>query len=485
MYPMIRMLNRIYSAWRVKELLKILNENINFEEYSALNPDVSPGGMHPAHHFIRFGWSENRLVTGNRTAADFFATHSSVADAVKKLNKNVYLKQVEKIFDRKHPLLSKNDVRFIGYVESKLGLGTATRGTVTCFRRSSSRYSIYPYSHGAVDRYEAKFQPEKYDTYRRHKINVFELGLDHIEHAIHYVHGGSEARSYNILKLYWELSEIPSEKIEALNLYDEIWAPSKFVHDAVAKVFEKKILIIPPYVNVTDRGHFKRDRFGLSEEKIYFLFSFDYNSSIHRKNPFAVVRAFRAAFPASDSSVGLVVKSNNPVNSSVDQRLVEELKSIDERVVFIEDYFDRATMLSLIACCDCYVSLHRSEGYGMGMAEAICLGRKVIATNYSGNVDFLNQYNSFPVDYKIVDVEADQYYLAAGKTWAEPIHDSAVQQFRAAARDRGPRARGLIERTLFYRRSIPSKAQSIPSKAQLAKMMSARIRAIKKEFRLH
>jgi glycosyltransferase involved in cell wall biosynthesis len=328
-----------------------------------------------------------------------------------------------------------------------------------------------------VDRYEAKFQPEKYDTYRRHKINVFELGLDHIDHAIDYVHGGSEARSYTLLKLYWELSEIPSEKIEALNRYDEIWAPSKFVHDAVAKAFEKKILIIPPYVDVSERGHFKRERFGLSEEKLYFLFSFDYNSSIHRKNPFAVVRAFRAAFPATDSSVGLVVKSNDPMKSSVDRGLVEELKSIDERVVFIEDYFDRATMLALIACCDCYVSLHRSEGYGMGMAEAICLGRKVIATNYSGNVDFLNRYNSFPVDYKIVDVEADQYYLASGKTWAEPIHDSAVQQFRAAARGHGPRARGLVERTLFYRRSIPSKAR-------LAQMMSARIRAIKKDFQL-
>lgn len=473
---MIAMLNRIYLTWRVKRLLEILNRDINFEEYSALNPDVGLGGMRPAHHFIRFGWSENRLVTGSRTAAEFFATHSSVADAVTKLNKNVYLKEVEKIFDRKHPLLSKNDVRFIGYVESKLGLGTATRGTVACFRRSSSRYSIYPYSHGAVDRYEAKFQPEKYDTYRRHKINVFELGLDHIDHAIDYVNGGSEIKSYNILKLYWELSDIPSEKIEALNLYDEVWAPSKFVHDAVAKVFKNKILIMPPYVDVSCRGHFKRDRFGLSKEKYYFLFSFDYNSSIHRKNPFAVVRAFKAAFPLTDTSVGLVVKSNNPTNSSVDPRLVAELKSIDERVVFIEDYFERATMLSLIARCDCYVSLHRSEGYGMGMAEAICLGRKVIATNYSGNIDFLNRYNSFPVDYKMVGVEAHQYNFAAGQTWAEPIHESAVQQFRAAARDRVPRVRGLIEQQLFYRRSIPSKAQ-------LAKMMSSRIRAIKEALR--
>jgi glycosyltransferase involved in cell wall biosynthesis len=415
-------------------------------------------------------------VSGTQTAADFFATNPRVADAIRTLNKNVYLKYIEKLFDRKQPSLSKNDVRFIGYVESKLGLGTATRGTITCFRRSSSRYSIYPYSHGALDRYEAKFEPEKYDTYRRHKINVFELGLDHIDHAIAYVNGGYEVKSYNILKLYWELSEIPPEKIEALNFYDEVWAPSKFVHDAVAKVFKKKILIIPPYVDVSCRVHFERDRFGLSKEKFYFLFSFDYNSSIHRKNPFAVVRAFQAAFPPTDLSVGLVVKSNNPANSSVDPRLVAELKRIDERVVFVEDYFDRGTMLSLIASCDCYVSLHRSEGYGMGMAEAICLGRKVIATNYSGNIDFLNRYNSFPVDYKIVDVEADQYYLAAGQTWAEPIHESAVHQFRVAVRDRGPRASDLIEQQRLYRRSIPSKAH-------LAKMMSSRIRAIKEALR--
>lgn len=471
------MIIEFYKTWRLNQLLIRLNKIINFEEYATLNPDIASGGMHPAHHFIRYGWCENRFVSKNLTANNLVTNDAKVSDALKTLNKSRYRAQIDSLFHRHNPPLSKNEVRFIGYVESKLGLGTAARGTVECFSYSSSRYSIFPYSYAALDRYDSKFQPEKYDTYRRHQINVFELGLDHIDHALNHVDCQTTSRSYNVLKLYWELSEIPSEKIEALNRYNEIWAPSKFVYDAVVKVYNKKVFIIPPYVDVTQKRKSKRSDFGLSDDKFYFLFSFDYNSSIQRKNPFAVLEAFRDAFPPSDSSIGFVIKTNNPSNASIDLQTVEKLKKIDSRVLFIEDYIDRDTMLSLIKCCNCYVSLHRSEGYGMGMAEAISVGRKVIATNYSGNIDFMNRYNSFPVDYDIVRIEADQYYLSEGKTWADPTHESAVRQLRAAVIKAKPSLLAAVEQKFFSMRSIPSKAR-------LSRMILARIRAIKRENHL-
>ena len=458
----------------VEALVKALYAMINLDEYLSLNPDVSSSGMHPIHHFIKHGWRENRQISSTVNSTDLMANSPSINEGVRSVDNHECITELDCLFDSSRAPFSKNEVRFIGYVEAKLGLGIAARNTISCYELFSSNFSIYPYNHGAHDRFDSMYLPDKYDTHSPHKINIFELGLDNIGHAWKRVNKTLEHRVYNILKLYWELSEIPTDKIEDLNLYDEIWVPSRFVYDAVIKVFKKKIFVIPPFVDIRCDYSIKKNYFGLKEGIFHFLFSFDYNSSIFRKNPVAVVKAFQAAFPKNDHSVGLVIKSNDPVKSSIDPNMIRSLKNADARIIFIEDYLDRQMMLSLINCCDCYVSLHRSEGYGMGIAESICLGRKVVATNYSGNVDFMNQINSLPVDYKIVPLESHQYYLASGNFWAEPHHESAVQQLRAAYRNKDELFSKIIRNLFLYR-------SSIPSKSRLSRMISARIAAIMRE----
>lgn len=471
------MIGQEKSKRDVEAIVKLLYAAINLDEYLYLNPDVSSSDMHPIYHFIKHGWRENRQISRTINGIDLMANSPSVYEGIRSVDNPECIAELDNLFNSSITPFSENVVRFIGYVEAKLGLGIAARNTISCYHLYNNNFSIYPYNHGALDRFDSKYLPDKYDTHSPHKINIFELGLDNIGHAYAQVNNSQAHNAYNILKLYWELSEIPSEKIEYLNKYDEIWVPSRFVYDAVIKVFNKKVFVVPPFIDISCDKSISKSYFGIKENVFYFLFSFDYNSSIFRKNPIAVVKAFQSAFPVNDYSVGLVIKSNDPAKSSIDIDLILELKNADDRIVFIEDYLDRQTMLSLINCCDCYVSLHRSEGYGMGIAEAICLRRKVIATNYSGNVDFMNRINSFPVDYKLVNIESHQYYLPSGNVWADPIHESAVRQFRAAYRNKDDLLQKIFRYRFLHRNAIPSRSG-------LSRMISARLAKIMREKEL-
>ena len=458
---------------KIIRLMRMLYKHINMDQYFALNPDVYLAGMHPLHHIIKHAWLENRKISPDTTMINFLAANPLISDHIRSITDSMHMMYVDKIFIRDNACRHGNDVRFIGYFESKLGLGIAAKNTIDCYRQISNKFSIYPYNNAALNRFESKYLPEKYNTHSHHKINIFELGLDNVEHALENVCKTSTRKMYNVLKLYWELSEIPEEKIEALTKFDEIWVPSKFIYDAVVKIYNKKAFIIPPFVDTKRQKHFKRNHFRMGKDLFYFLFSFDYNSSIHRKNPLAVIKAFRAAFP-DNQSVRLILKSNNPKDAAINSDFVENLKSFDNRIIFIEDYLDRSSMLSLIQCCDCYVSLHRSEGYGMGMAEAICFGRKVVATNYSGNVDFINNNNSFAVDYRLINIENGEYFLSQGMHWANPIHNSAVKQLRLAYNNKPSLLDKLMQRRKLYR-------SEIPTKAAIAKMIHKRIVAIKSD----
>jgi glycosyltransferase involved in cell wall biosynthesis len=213
--------------------------------------------------------------------------------------------------------------------------------------------------------------------------------------------------------------------------FDELWAPNAFVADAFREIFPKTITIIPPAIHIGDGPFLDREVYGMDPDRFYFLFSFDYFSSPHRKNPMVVLQAFQEAFPDRTENVGLIIKSFGATEHFPEIKSVFlEAAKLDPRIIVIDRRMKRDEVLGLIRASDAYISLHRSEGFGMGMAEAMSFGRIVIGTNFSGNTGFLTTETGFPVPYTLRKVDPHEYAWAAGQVWAEPDVKTAADIMR-------------------------------------------------------
>lgn len=226
---------------------------------------------------------------------------------------------------------------------------------------------------------------------------------------------------------------------------------------------DKPVVVVgTPVPKIGDLSWASRGYFGLPEEPFTFVFTFDGASRFTRKNPQAVARAFQAAFPGDDG-VQLVIKTHN-TNwlSAADERTYAELRRIaraDRRVILIDESFSATEVHGLISVCDCYVALHRSEGLGLGMAEAMKLRVPVIATGYSGNADFTTEATAWPVRHRLVPVPPrDFVYEEDGQVWADPDVEHAAERMRevrsGVGRDARVRAAYELVSSRFDVRSI-------------------------------
>jgi glycosyltransferase involved in cell wall biosynthesis len=209
------------------------------------------------------------------------------------------------------------------------------------------------------------------------------------------------------------------------------------VAESFRTIFDRPITIVPPCIELPAPEPHGHRLFSLDEGRFHFLFSFDYFSFPQRKNPLGVLRAFHAAFPDLTERVGLIVKCTGSVKHF--PQIKEALRAAarhDERIVIIDESLPREEMLTLIATADCYVSLHRSEGFGLGMAEAMALAKPVIGTDYSGNTDFLTQETGYPVTYTLRKVAPDEYVHTEGQVWAEPDEAACAAAMRRVFNNR-------------------------------------------------
>ncbi len=197
---------------------------------------------------------------------------------------------------------------------------------------------------------------------------------------------------------------------------------------------------MPMAVELPEFPRASRDRFGLPERDFLFIFAFDINSSTARKNPMGAVDAFLRAFPR-DAGVGLVIKVSNYATSSADFQRLRAIAADDPRIHIIQRTLTKVEWIALLDVCDCFVSLHRSEGFGRILAEAMLLEKPVIATNYSGNVDFLTKRTGYPIAYRRRAVRDGEYPFARGLTWANPSLAHAAACMREVLED--PRTRAL------------------------------------------
>ncbi|MGO9248180.1 MAG: glycosyltransferase, partial [Solirubrobacteraceae bacterium] len=378
-------------------------------------------------------------------------------------------------------------VNVVGYFRSELGTGEAARQVVHAL--DARGVPLLPV-HGRTippNRQGHAFTHLDY-TAAHFPVNLICMNADMLEEFA--AQAGPEffESRYSIGTWFWEVERFPQRWTAAFDHVDELWLPTEHIVRAVgplASVPVTKITLpveIPPIV---PRARAELDL----PEGFLFLFSFDHHSVFERKNPLAVIDAYTQAFEP-DSGAVLVIKSINAASAPKDhERLLAAARERSD-VHVIDGYLSPESKNSMVAACDCYVSLHRAEGFGLTMAEAMYLGKPVIATGYSGNLDFMTAENSLLVDHRMVPIGPDTAPYPVEGRWAEPDVAHASRQMRRVfddreqAAERGRRAAEDIRRThsaavageIMARRldeirqsygARPSRASESPSAASL------------------
>lgn len=257
---------------------------------------------------------------------------------------------------------------------------------------------------------------------------------------------------YNIGYWVWEQETLPAEWMRFFPLFDEIWTPSSFAAEAIRKATELPVTVVPHIINPEYDPLWGRKEFGLPENKFICLLAFDCASVEERKNPAGAIAAFRQAFESQRDSVCLVIKVRN-MTGEAHTRLLAQLKDWPN-VRLLTDDMHKKRVNSLIRCADVYISLHRAEGFGLVLAEAMYLGTPVIATNWSGNTEFMNEQVACMVDAQLVNLKQDYPPFRKGSRWANPDLDQAAAYLKHLyddpnySRQIAARAEGYIRQTL-------------------------------------
>ena len=327
---------------------------------------------------------------------------------------------------REAPADREPGVNVVGYFEVESGLGEVARRLARVLEASGVRFSAIPYRdtfgrkahpHGLILGSEAP-----YDT------NLVCLSADDL--ARFGAEAGSDffARRYSIGVWFWETDVFRAEDLAATRFLDELWVASDYVRGSLAGAVEIPMHVVPVPVESPGAPAHTRSDLRLPDA-FTFLFVFDYWSG-ERKNPAAVVEAFVSAFAPGEGPV-LVLKSINGRDWKPDQfERIAAFAREREDIIVRDGYVSADERDSYIAACDCYVSLHRSEGLGLTMAEAMAYGKPVIATGYSGNLEFMDESSSLLVPYRLVDVPETWWAHAPGATWAEPDVGTAANLMR-------------------------------------------------------
>lgn len=333
-------------------------------------------------------------------------------------------------------------VNLYGFAFGELGIGEDLRMAVACCESAGIPYRVVnvDVGEGARQADQAlKAHVEKATQEAPYPINIFCLpGFDTVSRIFLNWGGDYFKGHYNIGWWPWELSVWPSAWKEAFSLMDEIWAGSEFSRQMYQQSTALPSVHMPLAVSV-DRAHsLKRNHFHLPKHSFLFLFVFDFNSHLARKNPQAVIEAFKQAFRQNEQGCGLVLKVMNPKEDNKAWITFLAMCKQDTRIHLIHETLDRPDILGLIECCDAYVSLHRCEGFGRTLAEAMCFGKPVIATNYSGNADFMASGLTYPVNFTLIPLSKGEYHFIEDSdqaVWAEADIGHAAQQMQKAFRD--------------------------------------------------
>ena len=336
--------------------------------------------------------------------------------------------------DPKYPV----GINLVGHIRGDYGLGESARLIAAAMQRDGIPFCLRQVDSASETNLDWQAYESEELTYG---INLVHVNPPQMYLAACQTGAGVLFSRYTVGFWMWEQPEVPAPWKTAMNLVDEIWTASDFCAEAFRRCTDKPVFVMPYGFDPpkTD-DRFDRRYFGLPEDALLFMLSYDGNSSSERKNPLASIRAYCQAFRRDTPGVGLVIKATHaePEDMAELRRLTEGYPNI----VILTKNYTKTEFNSLIRAVDVYVSLHRSEGFGLVMAEAMLLGTVCIATNWSGNTGFMDDDVACMVPAEIVELDHDSPPFRKGGHWAQPDEGAAADYMRQLYQD--PERRALL-----------------------------------------
>ena len=318
-------------------------------------------------------------------------------------------------------LPKKKGVLLVGYPRGEFGIGSLLRLPALAFKEAEIPFGVFDFNPSS----QASQNDNRLDEWLTHlpeySVNIFCIGADQLPLLKKILGKQFFQGHYNILYGAWELSRLPEQLTGCLQGINEIWAMSSFMGQMFRRSTSLPVHDLQLPIVTYQSESICPSQLQIPKNNFVFLFMFDFDSHVARKNPEAVIEAFKLAFPGLSSiPVTLVIKSINGERHEKERNRLKNKIGCDSRILQIHEVLPHSINTALMKCCDCYVSLHRSEGFGLTMAEAMLLGKPVITTGYSGNMDFTTTATALLVDYKLVPVQPGDYPFSHGEMWAEP-----------------------------------------------------------------
>ncbi|MGB3266736.1 MAG: glycosyltransferase [Microcoleus sp.] len=307
-------------------------------------------------------------------------------------------------------------INIAGYINGEFGIGEGVRANIRAAEAAKipltiNNFTRYP--HRQQDTTYQNFSPDN-----PHPVNLIQVNADEVATFIKHTGDSYFQNKYNIGFWAWEIPLFPPEWQPAFNHFHEIWTYSNYCAETISQVSPISVIKIMPSIALPAPS-LNREALSLPKNKFIFLFIFDFCSRIERKNPLEAIQAFKQAFGA-DERVLLILKSSNSKNFPEARTALNSAIANNSNIKHLDGYLSKDQINGLLYNCDCYVSLHRCEGFGLTMAEAMFYGKPVIATGYSSNTEFMNVGNSFLVKYKLIPIERDCGPYKKDNVWAQP-----------------------------------------------------------------
>lgn len=318
-----------------------------------------------------------------------------------------------------------NGINVVGYITSEFGLGEAVRMNIKAMHKAkipTSLINIDPGKRHSTN--DTTFND--FNENNPYSINFFQIAPNSVLDIAEKLGNDFFKEKYNILFTAWESEVFPKNLRRSLNFFDEIWVPSKFCQDVISRNFNGSVINIPHAIEpkTIDITNSKIIDSIFSKQKFSFLFVFDFNSSIERKNTLSLVAVFIKSFQ-NNNNVELIIKASGFKKNKKEKAQLDQLVKIHKNIKVVYEIFKKNILNKIIKKSDCYVSLHRSEGFGLTMAEAMYWGKPVIATGYSGNLEFMNSFNSYLINYSLIKNILEDNNYDDEIIWAQPNEEEA------------------------------------------------------------
>jgi glycosyltransferase involved in cell wall biosynthesis len=331
-------------------------------------------------------------------------------------------------------------VNLVGYFQSGMGLGEGCRLLARAIVAATIPLCAINFSRNNLSRQMAIETAIRLRRKPRYRATIVHVNPDQYPLFETELPRSLWRGRYVIGFLLWELTVLPESWREGLGLLDEIWTSSDFISDNIRSQVNMPVRTMHYGIPLREGESMSRATLGFGDGQFIFLVMYDIASIMERKNPRGAVDAFMRAFGPDDDRVGLIIKINNSRHAPAELTSLKELLHEYRDVRFMEESLPRSGVDALIRACDAVVSLHRAEGFGLVLAEAMSFGKPVVATNYSANIEFMDSSNSCPVNYTLIELDRDYgHYKAGGQYWAEPDIDHAASLMRRLVEDPGYR----------------------------------------------